>query len=240
MKQVFWMENTCLQKPKSHSYISKIHYKVFSRFSRYFKKLLQIYSICTFAYAFAFKFKYAVAHAHPHAQMYLHLHLHVHLHSLAHAVHNFICAHVQCIGIRACIIFALPNCCFCSIFLDIRSSPQFFLLEKYFPTVFLLEKPLFAYTPFRHHFSLGKFFFKGKTGFFIKRKLKTLGKFQKHFGNFFRDLENYFGKCTRTNSIWKNALEKCSSRLKLFSLRKKNSKSSPSKEKLLFLHFYFL
>ena len=56
----------------------------------------------------------------------------------------------------------------------------------------------------------------------IKRKLKTLGKFQKHFGNLFRDLENSFGKCTRTNSIWENALEKCSSRLKLFSLQKKN------------------
>jgi len=136
---------------------SQLHFKntlqgIFKVFKVFFKKLLQIYSICTFAYAFAFKFKYAVAHAHPHAQMYLHLHLHVHLHSLAHAVHNFICAHVQCIGIRACIIFALPNCCFCSIFLDIRSSPQFFLLEKYFPTIFLLEKPLFAYTPFRHHF----------------------------------------------------------------------------------------
>ena len=40
MKQVFWMENTCLQKPKSHSYISKIHYKVFSRFSRHLKKIV--------------------------------------------------------------------------------------------------------------------------------------------------------------------------------------------------------
>ena len=99
-----------------------------------------------------------------------------------------------------------------------------------FPQFFLLEKPLIAYTPFRHHSSLGKNFFQGKTGFFFKRKLKTLGKFQKHFGNFFRDLRNYFGKCTRTNSIWENALEKCSSRLKLFSLRKKNSKSSPSKK----------
>jgi hypothetical protein len=77
----------------------------------------------------------------------------------------------------------------------IYAAPHnFFSWKNTFPQFFLLEKPLFAYTPFWHHFSLGKIFFKGKIGFFFKRKLKTFGKFQKHFGIFFRDLENYFGK----------------------------------------------
>ena len=51
---------------------SQLHFKntlqgIFKVFKVFKKKLLQIYSICTFAYAFAFKFKYIVAHAHPHA-----------------------------------------------------------------------------------------------------------------------------------------------------------------------------
>ena len=137
------LKNTCLQKWKSHRYFSKVHCKVFFKV---FEKILgckfnlfALLHISACVFAFAFKFIYIFAHAHLHAQMYLHSHLHVHSHSLAFAVYIFTCAHFQCIRIRIFIFAALLNCCFCSIYLDIHSSPQNFLLKIFFICIYTLS-----------------------------------------------------------------------------------------------------